>query len=69
VAAGTTPPQTSGTPVGQLTGFATTDPAAACLATEPALTVYAVSGNPNEFLVRAAKPADCTAADFVFTVS
>jgi hypothetical protein len=67
VATGTTPPQ-AGTLVGQLTGFATSDPAAACLAAEPALKVYAVVGNPSEFLVQTAMPTDCTTEDFVFTV-
>jgi hypothetical protein len=69
VPAGTTPPQVTGRVAGQLTGFATSDPAAACLAAEPALTVYAVSGNPAEFLVTAATTADCTTAEFVFIVT
>jgi hypothetical protein len=68
VAAGTPPPQVNGGQAGYLTFFATNDPVAACLAAEPGLSVYAVSGNPSEFLVRAAAPTDCTTMDFVFTV-
>jgi hypothetical protein len=68
VAAGTPPPQVTGGQVGYLTLFATNDPAATCLAAEPGLSVYAVSGSTTEFLVQAAAPTDCTTMDFVFTV-
>jgi spore germination protein len=54
---------------GQLAAFVTDDPRAACLTAEAAPTVYAVSGNPSEFLVRTTFPVDCTTADLVFTIS
>ncbi len=63
--AGAAPPVTG--MAGQLTAFVTDDPAAACLTAEAGPTVYAVSGEPSEFLVRTTSPADCTTADFVFT--
>ncbi len=62
------PPQ-GGAPAGQLQGFATNDPAAACLAQDPPLTVWPVSGTPNEYLVVATFPTDCIDADFVFSAT
>jgi hypothetical protein len=60
----------SGTvPTGLLYGFTTNDPAAACLAAEPSLQVWAVSGNANEVLVVAAKPRDCMNADFILSTT
>jgi hypothetical protein len=56
-------------PTGLLYGFTTNDPAAACLAAEPSLQVWAVSGNVNEFLVAAAKPRDCLNADFILSTT
>jgi hypothetical protein len=67
VVAGTVPPE-GGSLVGQLTGFKTSDPAAACLAAEPSLNVYAVVGSSTEFLVQAVSPTDCITQAFVFTV-
>ncbi len=65
-----TPPAVSGSsPVGHLTGFATQDPSVSCLTQELALPVWAVSGSTDQYLVVAAPPADCTTADFVFTVT
>jgi hypothetical protein len=58
----------SGSAVGQLDGFATDDPSISCLSQEPFLNVWAVSGNPDEFLVMANSPGgDCATADFIFT--
>jgi hypothetical protein len=68
VATGTVPPQ-AGSLVGQLTGFKTSDPAATCLAAVPSLNIYAVVGNPSEFLVQTTSPTDCITKDFVFTTS
>ncbi|HEY6428868.1 MAG TPA: hypothetical protein VIX84_16720, partial [Acidimicrobiales bacterium] len=61
-------PPTTGV-AGALTAFVTNDPADGCLTADGGPTVYAVSGDPNEFLARASAPADCTTADFVFTTS
>ncbi|HEY6427154.1 MAG TPA: glycosyl hydrolase family 18 protein [Acidimicrobiales bacterium] len=61
-------PPTTGV-AGALTVFVTNDPADACLTADGGPTVYAVSGDPNEFLARVSAPADCTTADFVFTTS
>ena len=63
---GTAIPPQGGAPAGQLQDFATNDPAAACLAQDPPLTVWPVSGSPNEYLVVATSPADCIDADFEF---
>jgi len=54
--------------VGQLTGFATNDPALACLAAEPALKVYQFPGNAED-LVMAVQPTDCDTADFSLPVA
>jgi spore germination protein len=54
---------------GALTAFVTNDPAAACLTADDGPPVYAVAGDPDEFLVQTTAPTDCTAADFVFTTS
>lgn len=51
---------------GQLTGFSSDDPAVTCLSLEKSLSVYAVPGTPNEYLVLAQNPGDCANADFTF---
>jgi hypothetical protein len=61
-----TPP--AGTPVGQLTGFSTDDPATSCLVSGPNLNVEPLVGHTDEFLVVATEPADCVNAVFTFTV-
>jgi len=52
-----------------LVGFATNDPAAACLENGPALVVDAVTGSPGRYAVIAEPPADCAAGTWQFTVS
>jgi hypothetical protein len=61
------PPTEGATPVGQLLGFTSNDPAASCLGLSPPLAVWQVSGTPGEYLVIAAMPTDCVDADFVFS--
>ena len=53
--------------VGQLTNFASDDPAVSCLSQSPSLAVWQVSGSSSEYLVVATYPTDCTSADFTFT--
>jgi hypothetical protein len=55
--------------VGQLTGFATTDPAATCLAAEPSLNVDPLAGVSGQYLVVATEPSDCANATFTFSVA
>jgi hypothetical protein len=58
----------AGSEAGQLDGFTTDDPATTCLSQEPSLNVWAVSGNPDEFVVITnVQNADCATADFIFT--
>ena len=67
---GTAVPATQGdAPVGQLSDFATNDPAASCLASGPALAVWQVNGIPGEYLAVATSPTDCVNADFEFSAS
>ncbi len=56
-----------GSPAGQLTGYATTDPALSCLTTGPDLTVAPIAGEPGQYLVSAAQPSDCVDATFTFS--
>jgi len=58
-----------GAPVGQLTDFATTDPATACLAAGPSLNVEPLAGMSGQYLVVATKPTDCANALYMFTVT
>ena len=60
-------PPVSGLAVGVLDGFATTNPATACLASDPPLNVWAVPGETNEYLAVALEPTDCTDIDYEFT--
>jgi hypothetical protein len=58
------------TPVADaLVGFATNDPAASCLENGPALTVAAVTGSADTFVVTAAPPADCATGTWEFTTT
>jgi hypothetical protein len=57
----------TGDPVGQLTDFATTDPALSCLASESTLNVWSVTNAPGEFVVVAQEPGDCANAQMTFT--
>jgi hypothetical protein len=59
----------SGSSVGDVTDFATDDPANSCLDTAPSLSVWAEPGMPAAYLVQAAGPAPCTTAEFTFTAS
>jgi Glycosyl hydrolases family 18 len=61
------PPTEGSTPVGQLQGFVTNDPAATCLEQAPTLAVWLVNGDPSEYLVVATSPTDCVDADFTFS--
>ncbi|HUI03641.1 MAG TPA: glycosyl hydrolase family 18 protein, partial [Acidimicrobiales bacterium] len=54
---------------GALDGFTTTDPAAACLASGPALAVSALVASPGLYAVTAGAPADCATGSWEFTVS
>jgi hypothetical protein len=58
-----------GAPDGQLTGFATTDPAATCLAAGPSLNVEPLAGVSGQYLVVATGPANCADATFTFSVA
>jgi len=51
---------------GQLTGFTTNDPAAACLATGPPLEVTASPSSPGLDVVTASVPQDCAAGTWEF---
>ena len=53
-------------PLGELTGFATTDPAYACLAQGPPLTVYPYGGLSGYDAAVATTPTDCATGDFTF---
>jgi spore germination protein len=53
-------------PLGNLTGFATTDPAYACLAQSPSLTVYAYGLLSGYDVAVATTPTDCVNEDFTF---
>jgi len=53
-------------PLGELTGFATTDPADACLAQGPPLTVYPYDALSGYEVAVATAPTDCTSGDFTF---
>jgi hypothetical protein len=53
-------------PLGDLTDFATSDPAYDCLANGPPLTVYPDSGLSGYDIAVATTPTDCTTADFTF---
>ncbi len=52
--------------LGTMTGFATTDPALACLQTGPPLNVWSFSTMPGVDVVAAAQPWDCANALFAF---
>jgi hypothetical protein len=52
--------------LGQLTGFATTDPAYACLAEGPALTVYPDAALSGYDVAVATAPTDCATGRFTF---
>ncbi len=57
-----------GTPLGELTGFTTDDPALACLAAAPGgLSVWQLALHPGELEVVAVKPTDCADATFTFS--
>ncbi len=58
-----------GAPVGQLTGFATTDTAVSCLAAGPNLTVEPLPGVSGQYVAVATEPADCANATFTFSVA
>jgi hypothetical protein len=53
-------------PLGELTGFATTDPAYACLAQGPPLTVYPYGALSGYDVAVATAPTDCATGDFTF---
>jgi len=53
-------------PLGDLTDFATTDPAYACLAHGSPLMVYPDGGLSGYDIAMATTPTDCTTADFTF---
>jgi len=59
-----------GTPtyLGRLTGFQSNDPSVSCLATEPALNVWQMSGDPAVDVVEAQQPQDCATANLSFPV-
>jgi hypothetical protein len=52
--------------LGELTGFATTDPAYACLAQGPPLTVYLYEALSGYDVAVATTPTDCTTGEFTF---
>jgi glycosyl hydrolase family 18 (putative chitinase) len=54
-----------GLAIGTLTGFATSDPAYACLVGGPALDYYLAS-NLTEYVVVASAPTDCVSQEFTF---
>lgn len=58
-----------GATVGQLSAYATTDPATSCLTTGPTLTVEPLVGEPGHYLVVATEPTDCANASFTFSVA
>ena len=58
-----------GASAGQLTDFATTDPATACLASGPSLNVEPLAGASGQYLVVATEPTDCADATFTFSVA
>jgi Glycosyl hydrolases family 18 len=64
---GTPAPGGSQQYLGTLTGFATTDPALACMQGGPPLNVWSFSTMPGVDVVAAAQPWDCTNALFAFT--
>ncbi len=53
---------------GQLTGFATNDPARLCLESEPGLSVSTLPGTPGAFSITTALPSDCASGTWEFTV-
>jgi hypothetical protein len=55
--------------LGQLTGFATTDPAYACLIAASGLEVEAFGNHPGLDVVVATQPTDCVNAEFFFPSS
>ncbi len=63
-----TEPLPAGTPtyLGQLTGFQSNDPSVSCLASEPALNVWQLSGEPTLDIVEAQQPQDCVTATLTF---
>ena len=65
-----TPPPAGGSAqlVGFLGGFATTDPALACLATDPHISVWTFSALPGFDVAVATAPTDCVTAMFAFPV-
>ncbi len=63
----TYPVADKGPAVGEITDFATDDPALVCLAHETSLSVYAFASDPNDLVVIAQTPTDC--ADGVLTLA
>ena len=66
---GQSPPTGTPTYLGQLQGFQSNDPAVSCLASESALNVWQLSGDPSLDIVEAQQPQDCTTASFTFPAS
>jgi len=54
---------------GQLTAFATDDPARACLESELGLPVTALAGEPGVYAVTTSPPTDCAPGAWEFTVA
>jgi len=63
----TLPGRGSGRSAGELTGFSTDDPSTTCLSKGAPLAVTELSVDPSEYVVRAAKPADCAAGTWTFS--
>ena len=60
-------PSGSGLPIGQISDFATTDPSASCLSSDPPLTVETFNGYRDEYFAVATEPGDCVDAYFAFS--